>query len=360
MKSTQDLSRNSRNSISDVDVTCGSLRMELQILMCPFYFSGYNETLMSLNAEHAKDECKGTPDWTVDPPVLKFNFSITEGAIATCSNKLKVTQEVGTGVFAQFSNIQFVNISGMVISQNPYPGTISYRQELIYKFSCCYPLQYLVNTTHMDVSAVSLAVKEKNGSFISTLGLLLYSDNSYTSMLRIPDGGLELKTRIFVEVRATNLTNRFNVFLDRCYATTTPFPVNSFYHDLFIGCDRDGQTVIGVNGQQQEARFSFEAFRFVQEENRTLSTFYLHCATRLCERSFCSSLSQVSTRFQASKQTFSSGPIITRRDNGEKLNGLHMLTSQHSGTLQQLPHQNIEGTVTHSLHNTYFTSVVVG
>lgn len=58
--------------------------------------------------------------------------------------------------------------------------------------------------------------------------------------------------------------------------------------------------------------------------------------------------------------TVSSGPIITRRDNGEKLNGLHMLTSQHSGTLQQLQHQNIEGTVTHSLYNTYFTSVVVG
>lgn len=51
---------------------------------------------------------------------------------------------------------------------------------------------------------------------------------------------------------------------------------------------------MGVNGQQQEARFSFEAFRFVQHKNRTLSTFYLHCSTRLCERSVCTSLQQVS------------------------------------------------------------------
>lgn len=34
-------------------------------------------------------------------------------------------------------------------------------------------------------------------------------DNSYSFMLRIPPEGLELKTRIFVEVKASNLTNRF-------------------------------------------------------------------------------------------------------------------------------------------------------
>lgn len=28
---------------------------------------------------------------------------------------------------------------------------------------------------------------------------------------------------------------RFNVLLDRCYATTSPFPLNSTYYDLFVG-----------------------------------------------------------------------------------------------------------------------------
>lgn len=77
--------------MSDIQVSCGSQRVELQILMCPIYFNGYNETLLSLNSMHSKEECKGTPDWTVDPPVLKFNFSITEEGIAACSNTMVVS-----------------------------------------------------------------------------------------------------------------------------------------------------------------------------------------------------------------------------------------------------------------------------
>uniref|UniRef100_A0A4W5NI66 Si:ch73-261i21.5 n=1 Tax=Hucho hucho TaxID=62062 RepID=A0A4W5NI66_9TELE len=322
---------------TDINVYCGTNRMELHILLCPVYFGGYNETLMSLNAQYFKGECRGTPDWTVDPPILKYNFSITEEAVSACNNKIKITQEVGSGLFADFSSIQFVNISGMINSLDPSAGTITYRQEMIYKFSCRYPLQYLVNNTEMTVSGVSLAVKDSNGSFISTLSMMLYSDRFYTTQLKVPEGGLTLKTRIFVEVKATNLTGRFNVLLDRCYATTNPYPVNSTYYDLFVGCNRDGQTVMGVNGQQQEARFSFEAFRFVQHKNRTLSTFYLHCSTRLCERSVCTSLQQNCTDIISSRRkrevqdtsvtdtaTVSSGPIRTQVDNvAEQLGGKH-------------------------------------
>ncbi|XP_030648973.1 zona pellucida-like domain-containing protein 1 [Chanos chanos] len=317
---------------SDVTVTCGTDRMMLEILLCPVYFGGYNESLMALNAKYNQPECKGTPDWTVDPPVLKFNFSLTEEAIAVCSNKLMITQEVGTGLFSDFSSIQFVNISGMINSFDPSAGTITYHQEIMYIFSCRYPLQYLINNTEMSVSGVSLAIKYNNGSFISTLSMQLYEDNSYTSKLQIPHNGLRLKTRIFVEVRATNLTQRFNVLLDRCYATTSPYPINSTYYDLFVGCNRDGQTVIALNGESQVARFSFEAFRFVEHKNKTVSTFYLHCATRLCERTFCNSLHQNCSgngsrrkrETQSAESTsvtdvamVTSGPIRTVVDNGE-------------------------------------------
>ncbi|GLD47270.1 zona pellucida-like domain-containing protein 1 isoform X1 [Lates japonicus] len=320
------------NVNSDIEVLCGSHSVDLQILLCPVYFNGYNESLLALNSEHSKQQCKGTPDWTVDPPVVKFNFSITEEAITACSSKLTINQEVGTGVFADFSHVQYINISGMICSKDPTTGAITYHQEVMYRFSCRYPLQYLVNNTQMSVSGVSLAVKDNNGSFISTLSMRLYSDNSYSSALQIPPGGLELKTRIFVEVRASNLTNRFNVLLDRCYATTSPFPINTTFHDLFVGCDRDGQTVMGVNGEQQEARFSFEAFRFVQDADATLSTYYVHCATRLCVNSFCPTLTQNCTTGTNSRRrrstsdsqgttvsdtaTISSGPIFTRLDNG--------------------------------------------
>ncbi|KAG7471326.1 hypothetical protein MATL_G00123410 [Megalops atlanticus] len=315
---------------SDITVICGTENMKLSILLCPVYFGGYNESLMALNAQFSKPECHGTPDWTVNPPILKFNFSITEEAISICANKLKITQEVGSGVFSDFSSVQFVNISGMINSVDPNAGTITYRQEMMYIFSCRYPLQYLVNNTRMSVSGVSLAVKDNNGSFISTLSMQLYEDATYLKQLVMPSTGVRLKTRIFVEVKATNLTERFNVLLDRCYATTAPFPTNSTYYDLFVGCTRDGQTVMGMNGQAQSARFSFEAFRFVQHKNMTVSTFYLHCATRLCDRSVCSSLqpncSATSRRRkrEADGDTgtvvsdvalVTSGPIVTRVDN---------------------------------------------
>eukprot|EP00064_Thunnus_orientalis_P000554 superscaffoldBa00000028_g555 len=317
---------------SDIEVLCGSQRVELQILLCPIYFNGYNESLLSLNSQHSKHQCKGTPDWTANPPVVKFNFSITEEAITACSSKMTVTQEVGTGLFADFSNVQYINISGMICSEDPSTGAITYHQEVMYRFSCNYPLQYLINNTEMSVSGVNLAVRDNNGSFISTLSMHLYSDHGYSSMLQIPPGGLELKTRIFVEVKASNLTNRFNVVLDRCYATTSPFHANTTFHDLFVGCNRDGQTVMGINGEQQEARFSFEAFRFVHHMDSTLSTYYVHCATRLCVKSYCPSLIQNCTADSKTRRrrsvkddqdttvsdmaTVTSGPITIRLHNG--------------------------------------------
>ena len=75
---------------SDIEVLCGSQTVQLQILMCPVYFNGYNESLLALNSEHSKLQCKGTADWTADPPVVKFNFSITEEGITFCSSQLTV------------------------------------------------------------------------------------------------------------------------------------------------------------------------------------------------------------------------------------------------------------------------------
>lgn len=59
-------------------------------------------------------------------------------------------------------------------------------------------------------------------------------------------------------------------------------------------CTRDSQTKVEVNGLSQKAQFSFEAFRFVEHKNMTVSTFYLHCTTRLCEVATCQSLLPVS------------------------------------------------------------------
>uniref|UniRef100_W5KKJ5 Si:ch73-261i21.5 n=1 Tax=Astyanax mexicanus TaxID=7994 RepID=W5KKJ5_ASTMX len=315
---------------SDITVVCGPHRIDLRILLCPIYFGGYNETLMALNSVFNKPECMGTPVWSVDPPILRFQFPITETGISACATKIKITQEIGSGIFADYSIVQYVNILGIVNSLDPGAGIITYHSEMIYLFSCRYPLQYLVNNTETSVSGVSLAINDNNGSFIQTLNMRLYEDNKYTTYLQIPSSGMQLKTRIYVQVRATNLTTRFNVMLDRCYASISPYPINTTYYDLFVGCTRDSQTVMGINGVSQEARFSFEAFRFVEHRNQTISTFYLHCATRLCESSACSSLRPNCTTSGRRKRgvnseqntivsdmaTVSSGPIITSVDNG--------------------------------------------
>ncbi|XP_073348545.1 zona pellucida-like domain-containing protein 1 [Pagrus major] len=275
---------------SDITVVCGTQYMDLSIYICPMYQALYNESLMVVNNEYSKPECFGVADWNVDPPVLKFRFPINESSIVSCNNNFRIIDDVGTGLFADFSNVQYVNISGTVTSMDPSAGTITYRPQILYKFSCRYPMQYLLNNTKLGVSGVNLAIRDNNGSFISTLSMRLYSDDQYKERLIIPDTGLNLKTKIYVAVMATNLTERFNVLLDRCYATTSPYPVRSTFYDLFVGCTRDPQTKVEVNGESQVAHFSFEAFRFVEHKNQTVSTFYLHCITRLCEVSTCSRL----------------------------------------------------------------------
>ncbi|XP_019729779.1 zona pellucida-like domain-containing protein 1 [Hippocampus comes] len=288
---TSDTNRPPENS--DIMVYCGTEHMDLSVFLCPVYQALYNESLMVLNNELNNAECFGEADFTVDPPVLKFSFPINESTTSSCGNDFNIINQVGTGAFADFSNVQYVNISGTVNSIDPSASMITYRPQLIYMFSCLYPMQYIINNTELGVAGVNVAIKDNNGSFISTLSLELYEDDQFQNALTMPTTGLQLKTKIYVAVRATNLTDRFNVLLDRCYATTSPYPAFDSFYDLFIGCTRDDQTEVILNGESQVAHFSFEAFRFVEHKNRTVSTFYLHCVTRLCEVSACEALKPV-------------------------------------------------------------------
>uniref|UniRef100_A0A8C4ZAY9 Si:dkey-4p15.5 n=1 Tax=Gadus morhua TaxID=8049 RepID=A0A8C4ZAY9_GADMO len=270
----------------DIEVTCNPEYMELSIFICPIYQSLYDENNMALNGEFGKEVCRGIPDWDADPPVLRFRVSMNESEESYCNCYTEVITEIGTGLFSDFSNVQYVKVMGSIASHDPSAGVITYRKQIKYQFLCQFPLQYLVNHTELAVYAVN----ENNGSFISTLNMALYSDESYTNPLVVPTSGITLKTRIFVMVRATNLTERFNVLLDRCFATTTDSPTNNTFYDLFVGCIKDGQTVVGSNGFEQTAFFSFEAFRFVEHNNDTVSRFFLHCVTRLCEVDNCPNL----------------------------------------------------------------------
>ncbi|XP_008307676.1 zona pellucida-like domain-containing protein 1 [Cynoglossus semilaevis] len=274
---------------SDITVVCGTEKMELSIIMCPIYHSAFTHQDMVLNQQFENTECFGTPDFTVDPPVLKFEIPINPDN-SFCGSSYEISNDVGSGDFSDLSNVQFINVSGQIGSIDSSIGTITYRSGLQYLFSCFYPMQYLLKDQRLNVSGVDLAIQDNNGSFISTLTMELFNDDAYTQPLFIPTSGLSLKTKIYVSVKATALTERFNVLLDRCFATANPYPDETVSYDLFVGCDKEPQTTIELNGKAQEARYTFEAFRFVIHNELAISSFYLHCVTRLCEVGTCENL----------------------------------------------------------------------
>lgn len=188
----------------------------------------------------------------------------------------------------------------MVNSVDYATGTITYRPQIQYKFSCLYPMQYLLNNTELGVwvlqsitvqplctdlskrcwtlvlispqrrTGVNLAIRDNNGTFLSTLSMHLFQvrpdkepesfhppelfpnteqikfwgvlpkakkkkncvilnkttisyiymfffflfpvqqDEQYQQALIMPPTGLNLKTKIYVAVKASNLTDRYS------------------------------------------------------------------------------------------------------------------------------------------------------
>ncbi|KAF4082010.1 hypothetical protein AMELA_G00146820 [Ameiurus melas] len=238
----------------------------------------------------------------------------------------RVSTAQGPNAYGNLSLVQIGNISGYIDTPDP-PTIISYLPGLLYKFSCSYPLEYLVNNTQLASSAAAISVKDSNGTFVSTLNLLLYNDSTYVQHLAIPMAGLTLKTRVFAAVKATNLDRRWNVLMDYCYTTPSGNPTDKLRYDLFVGCDKDPQTTVFENGKSQMGRFSFEVFRFVKHKNQKMSTVFLHCVTKLCRADDCPMLVPIcgmrkkrdvseSTESHAvsGNAVITAGPIITRSD----------------------------------------------
>ncbi|XP_076876937.1 zona pellucida-like domain-containing protein 1 [Brachyhypopomus gauderio] len=273
--------------ITDIAVDCGTTYIELAIQVCPVAYTGYNESQLILNNIVGDPTCEGTLDLSAVPPVVRFRFPIN--STHACGSSLQTISSVGTGVMSDISSIQLMNVSGVVQSYDTTTGTVTYNAELKYYYSCAYPLEYLINNTQMDVSSNAIAVVNNNGSFISTLRMQLFSDANFTNPLIFPYLGIPLRTVIFVQVTAINLTTQYLVLLDRCFASASFIPGNSTIYNLFLPCSKDFMTNVIENGVSQRARFSFPAFRFTEQKNQIVSTYYLHCITRLCEQAVCSS-----------------------------------------------------------------------
>uniref|UniRef100_A0A4W3K897 Zona pellucida-like domain-containing protein 1 n=1 Tax=Callorhinchus milii TaxID=7868 RepID=A0A4W3K897_CALMI len=316
----------------DIIIYCGVQTITVKINFCPVLFSGYSETDLALNGRHGDAHCRGFINNSTFPTVVIFTINLN--TLEVCGNNLVVTSAQGINALGNLSMVQFGNISGYIDTPDP-PTIISYLPGLLYKYSCSYPLEYLINNTQLASSSAAISVKDGNGTFISTLNLLLYNDSAYNLPLVIPSLGLPLKTKVYAAVKATNLDGRWHVLMDYCYTTPSGNPNDEHRYDLFFSCDKDPQTTIIENGRSQMGRFSFEVFRFVKHKNQKMSPVFLHCVTKLCKSDDCPFLTPICykrkrrdlleattliPRTSTGNAVITAGPIITRSESGKNCN----------------------------------------
>ncbi|XP_052473125.1 zona pellucida-like domain-containing protein 1 [Carassius gibelio] len=309
----------------DISVYCGIQTITLKINLCPVLYSGYTDADLALNGRHADVQCRGFINNNTFPTAVLFSISLS--TLESCGNTLEVSTSQSFNAYGNISRVQMGNISGYIDTPDP-PTVISYLPGLVYKFSCSYPLEYLLNNSQLAASSATISVKENNGTFLSTLSLVLYNDSTFSQLISIPMSGLSLKTHVFAAVKATNLDRRWNVLMDHCYATPSGNPNDGIRYDLFFGCYKDPQTTVFENGKSQMGRFAFEVFRFVKHKNQKMSTVFLHCITKLCRADDCTILipicgkrrrrdtvdEHVVSGSSSGDAVITAGPIITRRD----------------------------------------------
>ncbi|KAL6116001.1 zpld1 [Pungitius sinensis] len=309
----------------DISVYCGVQTITLKINFCPVLFSGYTDADLALNGRHSDAQCRGFINNNTFPTAVLFSISLS--SLEACGNSLVVSTAYGANAYGNMSLVQIGNVSGYIDTPDP-PAIISYLPGLLYKFSCSYPLEYLVNNSQLASSSAAITVKDSNGTFVSTLNMILYNDSMYNQPLSIPMAGLALKTRVFAAVKATNLDKRWNIFMDYCYTTPSGNPNDELRYDLFFGCYKDPQTTVFENGKSQSGRFSFEVFRFVKHRHQKMSTVFLHCVTKLCRADDCIMLMPICGRRRrrdgedsldspaaaSGSAVITAGPIITRSD----------------------------------------------
>uniref|UniRef100_H3CQR2 Si:dkey-103g5.3 n=1 Tax=Tetraodon nigroviridis TaxID=99883 RepID=H3CQR2_TETNG len=313
---------------SDLSVNCGTTVITLEVNLCSAQWAGFNASDLALNGKHNTSDCLGSVDTSVNPPVVRYQLPVNNSQDNSCRQSLQIVDETPdpTGPFSSFSAIQSVIITGYIDTPRSDQGLISYSTDLYYHFTCRYPLEYLINNTQIVASSVSVATSDSNGTFIDTLKMAVFNDTNYSHQLVVPSSGLDLRSRVYVEVKAVNLTGNFYVLLDHCFATPNAYNMSQTeQHNFFTGCSVEQRTSVTSNGLSAAARFNFEAFRFVQHRDQARSSIYVHCILRLCEPSKCQELlsgcskrrKRALTPFgrqSADSATLSLGPIYTANE----------------------------------------------
>ncbi|XP_075045720.1 zona pellucida-like domain-containing protein 1 [Mixophyes fleayi] len=337
---------------SDIAVTCGPRDIQLSINVCPVYFANFNPNELALNGKHNQTACFGVMDNSTDFPIVKFSLRLDDSISNSCGHFIDVLNAAGSGEFSAYSTVQTVAISGYVDSLPiAEMGLVSYSTNLYYNFSCNYPLQYILKNTEMLTSFGAVAVNSNNGSFISTLRMQIFMDKTFSNESTSNGTIYNLLQTIYVQVSMNSSATSYNIYLDHCFATPSPFvtTTSNDSYSFFTGCSIQNKTTIISNGIDKAAKFSFTAFRFMQHSMQKTSSIYLHCIARLCESGSCPvsyhQLEQIYGKCSSSRKkrnavpdatepvTVSSGPIYVT-DQASDVFEAFSLSGDDTGTSQ--------------------------
>uniref|UniRef100_A0A3Q2VU36 Si:dkey-103g5.3 n=1 Tax=Haplochromis burtoni TaxID=8153 RepID=A0A3Q2VU36_HAPBU len=277
---------------SDLMVQCGTSMITLDINLCTVQWAGFNATELALNGQYSNTACQGSVDTSVNPPVVHFRLPVNQSQDNSCRQSLQV---IGYWRMERLAVI----VTGYINTPRSDQGLISYSTDLYYHFSCRYPLQYLLNNTQItawgtrytysrDVFLIA-HLYSKSKSYHIFLCLFLHVFNSFSSSsvsVATSNNNGTFIDSLKMSVFNVGINYHFNLLLDRCFATPTPYNMpQSVQYDFFTGCDIANRTTVTSNGVSTVARFNFEAFRFVQHHDQAKSSIYVHCMLRLCEPS---------------------------------------------------------------------------
>jgi len=154
---------------------------------------------------------------------------------------------------------------------------------------CVYEDKYIVSSGPITPTKNTLTFTTEYGEFETKMSL--YSNPRFDSMSKLDDRpSVQLGNTVYVAISmfvpfSPDYQNDFTITIKSCFANhNEDHTIMDTYHYLISGmCASPNDPTVSIyqNGQygQEEARFSFDMFKFKQEYGDYL---YLHCEVKLC------------------------------------------------------------------------------
>ncbi|XP_071771042.2 zona pellucida glycoprotein d [Centroberyx gerrardi] len=255
---------------ADIKVMCGKDFITVRVV--EDFFRYYNILLESLHLPNKS--CRAQRE--VIDSVPYYMSRISKDQYQACGGK------------PLEKNITHISYSLSLLSAPQVTGNIIRDPVIKIDYTCVYPYIRTVGLSFPVIPFSSETVMRVD-ELDATVQMMLYTDHTYTEAYsRAPT--IELRDKVFVEVKVTEPADFFLLRVNECWATQShrPNATEGSVHTLLLnGCVNDktvtflnvtlGQS--GSNGESSTVRYSFDMFRFTTAPH----DLYLHCTVQLCE-----------------------------------------------------------------------------